>query len=83
MLKYVERSFVGMSLVYVSGLTIFLNIVVDTAGSLFAGALVIQRIFPDIAIGQTIAILAVVAGIYTTTARMAMVCQMAMSGNII
>ncbi|NOZ42364.1 MAG: sodium/solute symporter, partial [Alphaproteobacteria bacterium] len=71
--EFLERRFDGRARIYFSALTIFLNIVVDTAGSLFAGALVIQMIFPDVAIWQTIAILAVVSGIYTITGGLAAV----------
>lgn len=71
--EFLERRFDGRARVYFSALTIFLNIFVDTAGSLFAGALVIQMIFPDIAIWQTIALLAVVAGVYTITGGLAAV----------
>jgi len=71
--EYLERRFDGRARTYFASLTIFLNIFVDTAGSLFAGALVIQMIFPDIAIWQTIAVLAVVAGVYTITGGLAAV----------
>jgi len=71
--EFLEKRFDGRARIYFAGLTIFLNIFVDTAGSLFAGALVIQMILPDIAIWQTIAILAVVAGIYTITGGLAAV----------
>lgn len=71
--EFLERRFDGRARIYFAGLTIFLNIFVDTAGSLFAGALVIQMILPDIAIWQTIAILAVVAGVYTITGGLAAV----------
>ncbi len=65
--EFLERRFDGRARVYFAGLTIFLNIFVDTAGSLFAGALVIQMVFPDVAI------LAVVAGVYTITGGLAAV----------
>ena len=45
--------------------TLFLNIVVDTAGSLYAGALVLKLLFPEIPVWQTIAAIAVIAGLYT------------------
>lgn len=48
-------------------LTLFLSIVVETAGSLFAGALVLKLVFPSLATWQTITILAAVAGFYTAT----------------
>ncbi|QKT02497.1 sodium/solute symporter [Ectothiorhodospiraceae bacterium 2226] len=50
---------------YFSVVTIFLSIVVDTAASLFAGALVLQVFFPQLVLWQTIVVLALVAGLYT------------------
>ncbi len=63
--EYLEKRFDGSLRLYFSGLTLFLNIVVDTAGSLFAGALLLKLIFPEIDIGWTISALALVAGLYT------------------
>lgn len=63
--EFLEKRFDGSLRLYFSGLTLFLNIVVDTAGSLFAGALLLKLIFPEIDIGWTIAGLALVAGLYT------------------
>ena len=63
--EYLERRFDGRARTYFAVLTLFLNIVLDTAGSLYAGALIMKLIWPDIPIWQTIAVLAVVAGIYT------------------
>ncbi len=63
--EYLSLRFDGRARTYFAVLTLFLNIVLDTAGSLFAGALIMKLIFPDIPIWQTIAVLAVVAGVYT------------------
>ena len=63
--EYLERRFDGRARTYFAILTLFLNIVLDTAGSLYAGALIMKLIWPDIPIWQTIAVLAVVAGVYT------------------
>lgn len=63
--EVLERRFDYRSRRFFSLLTIFLNIVVDTAGSLFAGALILKLVFPEVPLWQTIALLAVVAGIYT------------------
>ncbi len=71
--EVLERRFDGRARTYFSGLTIFLNIVVDTAGSLYAGALILKLIFPEIPIWQTISVLAVVAGIYTIAGGLAAV----------
>ncbi|MEO1201935.1 MAG: sodium:solute symporter [Pseudomonadota bacterium] len=63
--EYLERRYDGRARTYFAVLTLFLNIVLDTAGSLYAGALIMKLIFPDIPIWQTIAVLAVIAGVYT------------------
>ncbi len=63
--EFLEKRFDGRARKYFSVLTLFLNIVVDTAGSLYAGALVLKLIFPELDMWQTILILAVVAGVYT------------------
>jgi SSS family solute:Na+ symporter len=51
---------------YFSGVNIFLNVALDIAGSLYAGALAINFFFPHIEIWQTVFVLAVVTGVYTT-----------------
>ena len=63
--EYLERRYDGKSRTYFAVLTLFLNIVLDTAGSLYAGALVLKLVFPDIPIWQTITVLAFLAGAYT------------------
>lgn len=63
--EFLEKRFDGRLRLYFSGLTLFLNIVVDTAGSLFAGALLLKLIFPNLDIAVTIALLAIAAGLYT------------------
>jgi len=71
--EYLEKRFDARARLYFSGLTIFLNIVVDTAGSLFAGALVVSMVFPSLPIWQIITILALVAGAYTIMGGLAAV----------
>jgi len=63
--EYLERRYNRRSRTYFAILTLFLNIVLDTAGSLYAGALILKLVFPSIPIWQTITILAVLAGGYT------------------
>lgn len=71
--EFLERRFDGRARTYFSILTLFLNIVVDTAASLYAGGLIMKLIFPEIPIWQTISILAIVAGIYTIAGGLAAV----------
>ena len=56
--EFLEKRFDARSRYYFSGLTILATIIVDTAGSLYAGALVIKLIFPQIPIWQSILALA-------------------------
>ncbi|MCF7808797.1 MAG: sodium:solute symporter [Candidatus Marinimicrobia bacterium] len=71
--EFLERRFDRRARNYFSLLTLFLNIVVDTAGSLYAGALMLKLIFPTIPTWETIAVLAVVAGAYTIAGGLAAV----------
>ncbi|MDT8436008.1 MAG: sodium:solute symporter [Gemmatimonadota bacterium] len=71
--EFLERRYDGRSRYYFSGLTLFGNIVIDTAGHLYAGGLVLKLIFPDVPLAETIAILAVLAGIYTILGGLAAV----------
>ena len=63
--EFLERRFSRASRLYFAGLTLFLNIVVDTAASLFAGAVVMKLVFPGVETWQIVTVLAVLAGIYT------------------
>lgn len=63
--QYLEQRFGPVSRKYFSAITIFLSIVVDTAGGLYAGALVLDLFFPRLVLWQTCVILALFAGIYT------------------
>ena len=48
-------------------------IVIDTAGSLYAGGLVIHLIFPQIPIWQSIIAIAIISGLYTIAGGLAAV----------
>ncbi|MBC8207031.1 MAG: sodium/solute symporter [Kiritimatiellales bacterium] len=71
--EYLGLRFGAFSRKYFSALSLFLNIFVDTAGSLYAGAIVLRLIFPDIDMGLIIAALALFAGIYTLAGGLAAV----------
>ncbi len=64
--EFLELRFNSFTRKYFSGATILLNIIVDTAGSLYGGALVLHLFFPFFEIWQICMILALVAGIYTS-----------------
>ena len=63
--EFLERRFDHKSRYYFSGFTIFGNIFIDTAGALYAGALVIGLIYPEVPFFVSVAVLAVLAGLYT------------------
>jgi SSS family solute:Na+ symporter len=71
--EFLEKRYDGKIRTYFSILTLFLNIVVDTAGSLYAGGLLMKLVFPEIPMWQTIAAMALVAGIYTIAGGLAAV----------
>lgn len=62
---YIERRFDRRARYYVAGLMIFLSLVVDTAGSLYAGALVLTVFIPELPLWPTLIALGVFAGLYT------------------
>ena len=63
--EFLERRFDARSRYYYSALLIFMNIVIDTAAALYAGALVVQMIYPSIPMWQSVMVLGVLAGLYT------------------
>ena len=71
--EFLERRFGRASRRYFSGLTIITNILVDTAGSLYAGAVVLQLFFPQLDMWTTCIVLALIAGIYTAAGGLAAV----------
>ena len=63
--EFLERRFDRRSRVFFSAITIVTSIVVDTAGGLYAGAIVLQSFFADLPLGWTCLALALFAGAYT------------------
>ena len=63
--ELLERRFDRRSRLYFSGLTIFLTLAVDTAGGIYAGAIVLQVFVPGLDLWTTCIALALVAGLYT------------------
>jgi len=66
--EFLERRYDRRARSIFAVLTLFLNIVVDTAGSLYAGAVVFQLIAPDVPLWAIVAGLAILAGLYTAAA---------------
>lgn len=63
--EFLEKRYDARSRYYFSGIMIMGNILLETAGGLYAAALVIQLIYPDVPMLQVVTILAIVAGLYT------------------
>ncbi len=63
--EYLEKRFGPVACKYVSALTIFLSIFVDTAGSIYAGVLVLQVLVPGTPFLPACIALAAFAGFYT------------------
>ncbi|NOZ04567.1 MAG: sodium/solute symporter [FCB group bacterium] len=63
--EFLEKRYDSRARYYFSALNILMTIVIDTAGTLYAGALIINLIFPAIPLWQTMLALALVAGAYT------------------
>ena len=63
--EFLEKRFDSRSRYYFSALTVLTNIGVDTAATLYAGALVVRLIFPSVELWQSILILAILSGLYT------------------
>lgn len=63
--EFLELRYDRRSRLFFSAVTIFTSIVVDTAGGLYAGALVLDLFFPGLELWLTCLVLAVIAGLYT------------------
>ena len=63
--EFLELRYDRRSRLIFSAVTIFISIIVDTAGGLYAGALVLKVFFPELVLWQTCLVLALVAGVYT------------------
>ena len=63
--EYLEQRFGPAVCKYVSALTIFLSVFVDTAGSVYAGVIVVQTFAPSVPFVPACIALAAFAGLYT------------------
>ena len=63
--EFLGKRFDRRSQVFFSVVTILTSILVETAGGLYAGAIVLKTFFPNLIIWQTTIVLAFIAGIYT------------------
>jgi len=65
--EYLERRFDRRSQLFFSAVSIFATIMIETAGALYAGTLVLQAFFPSLGMWQTSLGLALIAGVYTAS----------------
>jgi len=63
--EFLELRYDARSRNFFSVVTIFISVVVEMAGGLYAGALVVQFFVPQLVLWQTCLIIAVAAGLYT------------------
>ncbi len=63
--EFLERRYDARSRYYFSGLTLVGNILIDTAGSLYAGGILLKLIFPGLELWLIILVLSLCAGAYT------------------
>nr|VFK52405.1 MAG: solute:Na+ symporter, SSS family [Candidatus Kentron sp. TUN]VFK52919.1 MAG: solute:Na+ symporter, SSS family [Candidatus Kentron sp. TUN]VFK62643.1 MAG: solute:Na+ symporter, SSS family [Candidatus Kentron sp. TUN] len=71
--EFLEYRFDRRSRYYFSGITLVANVFIDTAGTLFAGAMVLKVFFPEIDLFTACVMLALFAGIYTAAGGLAAV----------
>jgi len=65
--EFLQRRYDRRSQLFFSGVTIFTTIMIETAGALYAGTLVLQAFFPNLVMWQTALALAFIAGLYTAS----------------
>lgn len=67
--EFLEKRFDKRSQLFFSGISIVMTIVVETAGALYAGAIVMEKFFPALEDNMwiTTTILAIIAGVYTAS----------------
>lgn len=63
--EFLEKRFNVASRYYFSAITIIVNIFLDAAGSLYAAAVVMKLVFPDVSIFNLSLIFAVIVAVYT------------------
>ncbi|MFD1344687.1 sodium:solute symporter [Litorisediminicola beolgyonensis] len=65
--EWLERRYDRRARLYFSAITILLTVIVDTAGGLYAGGVVVKTFFPDIPVWQTCVAIGIFAGLYTAS----------------
>jgi len=65
--QWLDQRFDARMQRYLSIVTVLLSLFLDTAGSLYAGSLVMMQFFPQLSLAPTCALIAVFAGLYTAS----------------
>lgn len=73
--EFLERRYDARARTYLAALTLFLNVFLDSAGSLYSGALVCQVLLPDVPLGLIATTLAGAAALYTAIGGLRAVIQ--------
>ncbi|NNE70390.1 MAG: sodium/solute symporter [Rhodothermales bacterium] len=63
--EFLEKRFDERSRYYMAGIVIVGNVILETAGGLYAAAIVVQLAYPGVELWQSIVVLAILAGAYT------------------
>lgn len=63
--EFLQRRYDGRSRTYFSLITLTGNVMIEISASLYAGALAVKLLFPQIPLWQTVAVMALLAGAYT------------------
>lgn len=63
--EFLEKRFDRRARYYFSGLQILMYVAIDAAAALYAGALVVQTLYPQVALWQSALVLGTLAGLYT------------------
>jgi SSS family solute:Na+ symporter len=62
--QFLEKRYNHQAKLIFSGFLLLANIFIDAAAALYAGAMVMQVLFPNVPLWQTVAVAAVIAGVY-------------------
>ncbi len=63
--EYLERRFDGRVRLYVSGVAVVSNVLLESAGALYGGAIVVQLLYPEVPLWAAVAGIGVFTGLYT------------------
>lgn len=65
--EFLERRFDGRARLWFAGVTLLLTMLLDSAGTLYGGALLLRMVFPGVELYQGVAVLSLLAGLYALT----------------